>query len=1024
MAEGLLFDTVGKILEVLASQIFHEIGLAYGVQDDISNLRDTVDTIQAVLLDAEDKHSRKDHAVTIWLRRLKDAVYAAEDLLDDFSTEFLRRKLMSGSRVTKEVLLFFSKYNQFAYALEMGRKIKAIRERLESIKNDRQFHLLQQPYERRVENTRRETHSFVHKEDIIGRDGDKNEIIDRLLDSSESEIESVAVIPIVGIGGLGKTAVAQLVYNDEDVKTHFNLRMWVCVSDIFDVTTIVEKMIRSATNRESEKLDLDQLQERLRGEIDGKRYLLVLDDVWNENRDKWLELEALLMNGVSGSKIVVTTRSERVARITSKLPFHALRGLPEDMSWSLFTRMAFEQGSEPKDSKLVQIGKDVVGKCAGVPLAIRTIGRLLYYNNTETYWLHFRDDELSKVPQEESDILPKLKLSYDHLPSPLKQCFAYCALFPKDYLIVKEQLVLLWMAQGFLGLSIDNQCPEDVGHEYFMSLLSRSFFQDAEYDEWGNIIRCKIHDLMHDLAESVAGTECAKVKLDARNVNERTHHISCVSGFDSSLEFPTASLRAKNLRTFLSTVYSSSDRQLNESYCNKIVSSFKCLRTLNLSNSEIETVPSLIGKLKHLRYFNLSHNADIKSLPDSVSRLLNLQTLDLSCCDDLVELPRDIGKMVSLRHLAIESCLSLTDMPNGLGQLTNLRTLPLFMVGRKTQLSQLNGLNKLRGSLRIENLGEKQNSRLANLEAKEGLQSLVLQWDANKTVIYIDDALLEGLKPHQNLKELTIIRFGGIRLSSWLSSVTNLTMIDISICIKCQYIPELDQLPSLKRLRLFKLSALEYISSSSPPSTTIFPSLEELRIFACPELKGWWRTDGSTTQTAEPPLFPSLSKLTIDGCPKLVFMPLYPSLEELSLCSTSSHPLQQTMMRTTNTAEPPFSKLKSLTIESIDDLETWPEEMMPNFPSIQNISIELCPKLISLPQRLNNATTLKTVGIYDCPNMAILPEGLQLQSLEIIQCPQLSERCGNNMAVDWPKIAHIPNIRIDNDLIQLGDAIN
>lgn len=211
-----------------------------------------------------------------------------------------------------------------------------------------------------------------------------------------------------------------------------------------------------------------------------------------------------------------------------------------------------------------------------------------------------------------------------------------------------------------------------------------------------------------------------------------------------------------------------------------------------------------------------------------MSRLLNVQTLDLSCCDDLVELPRDIGKMVSLRHLAIESCLSLTDMPNGLGQLTNLRTLPLFIVGSKTQLSQLNGLNKLRGSLRIENLGERQNSRLANLEAKEGLQSLVLEWDANKTDIDIDDALLEGLKPHQNLKELTIIRFGGIRLSTWLSSVTNLTMIDISIFIRCHYIPELDQLPSLKRLRLFKLSALEYVSSSSTPSTTIFPSLEEL----------------------------------------------------------------------------------------------------------------------------------------------------------------------------------------------------
>ncbi|XP_031280755.1 putative disease resistance protein RGA3 [Pistacia vera] len=356
-------------------------------------------------------------------------------------------------------------------------------------------------------NIERETHSFVHAEKVIGRDNDKNKVVDLLLDSNVDE--NVSVISIFGFGGLGKTTLAQLLYNDENIIKHFQLKMWVCVSNDFKVKIIVEKILKSATSKKPEGLELDQLQESLRNKINGKKYLLVLDDIWNEDPKKWDELKNLLMDGERGSKILVTTRSEQIARVTSKIKsyIYPLRGLDEKKSWSLFTQKAFENGIEPKDSKLVEFGKGIVAKCGVVPLVIMTIGQLLYGNNNEDDWLHFKDSEMSKVFKEESDILPLLKFSYDHLPSYLKQCFTYCALFSRDYKIKKQKLICLWMAQGFLQAS-NKECLEDVGNKYFMALILRSFLQDPEYDEWGNVIACKMHGLMRDLAQLVAGIEC------------------------------------------------------------------------------------------------------------------------------------------------------------------------------------------------------------------------------------------------------------------------------------------------------------------------------------------------------------------------------------------------------------------------------------------------------------------------------------------------------------------------------------
>ncbi|KAJ0025014.1 hypothetical protein Pint_07432 [Pistacia integerrima] len=550
----------------------------------------------------------------------------------------------------------------------------------------------------------RETHSFVRVEKVVGRDDDKKKVIQLLLDSDVNE--NVSIISIFGFGGLGKTALAQLVYNDEHVINYFQLRMWVCVSNNFNEKIIVENIIKSATGKKTEGLDIDQLKECLRKEIiNGKKYFLVLDDIWNENSIMWDKLKTLLMDGERGSKILVTTRSEQVARITSTLNSYVypLKVLDENKSWSLFTQIAFADGIKPKDSKLVEFGKEIVAKCGGVPLVIMTVGHLLHGINEEDDWLHFKDNEMSKVIEKESDILPILKLSYDYLPSHLKQCFAYCALFPKDYKIKKQKLIYLWMAQGFLQALDKNECLEEVGNKYFTTLLLMSFFQDPQYDEWGNVVACKMHDLLRELAKLVAGTECTFTTIGTvQSVDDKCRHVSLDCGdVKSSWKFPIALYSAKNIRSLLLFYRSNWRFDLDGGY--EIFSSYRYLRALDFGQLKFKKLLHSNGKLKHLRYLNFSY-MQIEKLSDSILRLWNLETLDLSHCDKLKELPRDIRKMMNLRHLINKKCDSLCGMPYGIGCLTNLQTLSIFVASQRNSkhsgIEELKGLNNLRGKLK------------------------------------------------------------------------------------------------------------------------------------------------------------------------------------------------------------------------------------------------------------------------------------------------------------------------------------
>ncbi|KAK2966745.1 hypothetical protein RJ640_001069, partial [Escallonia rubra] len=570
------------------------ISSSFDAISEWSKLRDTLSTVNAVLVDA-DGLQETCAELGVWLEALKDVCYAIDDILDEFDVIALQQQVNQRS-IKRKVRHFFSRSNPLVFRFRMGHKIKEIREKLDQIAADRNnFHLPHVEWSR-LRHGQRETHD------------DQGLLVDKLVNVADGE--GVAVIPILGIGGLGKTTLAKLVYNDERVVKYFDLRKWVCVSDEFDVKTIIGNIV------DKNNLTLEQLQQHLKDTLSTKRYLLILDDVWNEDLQKWRELSDLLLCGAPGSKIVVTTRSPLVVSTLDPIYVHNLDGLSEMESLFFWRR----------------------GK-----------GR---WSNT------------INVEQTKGGILPALKLSYNHLPPHLKRCFAVCAIFPKDYDFEASELISTWMALGLLGSRYQPEEGEDIGKKYFTELCSRSFLQDVEDCRGHGFFMdnvFKMHDLMHDLALSIIGSESLNLtkvspmvpnqKFSPMVPNQKVQHEYLSNEELLSNDLPRSLLQLRKLQTVI--VKSTIRHGCSQSFVDTCVSRFKCLRILDLMNSIFATLPRSIGGLKHLKYLDISQNENLNSLPRSLCKLQGLQTLQLKGCWKLEELPRDFGDLISLRYLGL-----------------------------------------------------------------------------------------------------------------------------------------------------------------------------------------------------------------------------------------------------------------------------------------------------------------------------------------------------------------------------------
>ncbi|KAH9715476.1 putative disease resistance RPP13-like protein 1 [Citrus sinensis] len=893
VGEAILTASVDLLLNKLASDEIRSFARQEQIQADLMKWEEMLVMSKAVLDDAEEK-KKTDNSVKLWLGELQSLVYDVEDLLDEFQTEAFRRELLlangepaathdhpSSCRTSKFRKLiptcctaFTPQSIQFDYA--MMSKIKEINKRFQDIlllkdlmdSNTRRTTIDRQRLE--------ETCSLVNEAHVYGREIEKKEIVELLLRDDLMNDGGFSVLPIVGMGGLGKTTLAQLVYNDDRVRDHFDLKAWTCVSDDFDVVRLIKVILRSfVADPNVDNRDLILLQLQLKKQLSGKKFLFVLDDVWNESYNDWVELSHPFEAGAPGSKIIVTTRNQGVAAIMGTVPAYQLKKLSDHDCLALFARHSLGTRDFSSHKSLEKIGREIVTKCDGLPLAAKTLGGLLRGHHDKCDWEGVLRAKIWELPEERASFIPDLAISYRHLPPTLKQCFAYCSLFPKGYEFEEKEIILLWSAVGFLDHVQSGNASEDLGRDIFRELCARSFFQESGEDTSGFVM----HDLVNGLAQWAGGQIYFRMEDNRQQrFSQNLCHFSFIRGdYDGGKRFENL-YDIVCLRTFLPVNLPNSSRGLLAFRVLHQLLRLQRLRVFSLCGYEIFELPDSIGELRHLRYLNLSRTL-IEVLPESVNKLYKLQTLLLEDCDRLKKLCASLGNLINLHHLNNSNTDSLEEMPIGIGKLTSLQTLCSFVVGKDSGsgLRELKLLKHLHGTLNISKLENVKcivDAEEAQLDGKKNLKVLLLRWtcstdDSSLREAETEKGVLTMLKPHKNLEQICISGYGGTEFPTWLGdfSFSNLVTLKFEDCGMCTSLPSVGQLPSLKHLVVRRMSRVKRLGSEFYGNDCPIPFLC-LETLCFEDMREWedWIPCGSS-QGIE--LFPNLREFRILRCPKL-----------------------------------------------------------------------------------------------------------------------------------------------------------
>ncbi|XP_039120075.1 putative disease resistance protein RGA1 [Dioscorea cayenensis subsp. rotundata] len=914
VVEAILSTALGLIIELTAPPIIRYLRPIWGgVDGDLKKLRNYLVQIQPLVQDAEERQLMEDN-VKSWLMQLRDVSYDAEDILDQANTHVLliQRKADIYAPLKSKVRDFFSlHHNPLMFQLQLGHKLGSINQRIDDNDNNNN-----RPWRNRAQ-----THSYVPESEVIGRDEDKEQIVQMLIrDHFE---EKVTVVSIVGMGGLGKTTLAL-------------------------------------------------------------------------NHLKWDELRRLLVDGREGSRILC---------------------LSEERAWALFVRTFTTSVSRQPD--FPEIGKKIVNKCKGLPLAIKVMGSVMCSKRDESQWLAVLDDKIWDIPNAATDkIRPELWLSYVDLPSQVKKCFAFCAIFPKDSFIEERMLVQFWMAHGF----IPSQTGKDKvveGQQILDELIGRSLLQfvtdrDARIYPGGDELFsvpgyrvCKMHDLIHDLAQFVTGDECSTLpeRNEFMKISKRTRHFILNPWVEYDMGDRAASvLTALPVRTnFIG------------------LSKFKLLRVLKFHyEANADELSTSIEYLLHLRYLNLS-DTNIRELPESICMLINLQTLNMNCCYHLTKLLMSIVCMNSLKHLHLRGCSALKTMPPDLSQLRCWKTLTKYTVAENVEnkIGELKHWN-LDGELRLYDLHKVNNADLAkevNMSSRQNIKSLSLSRGAS---VENAEQVLEALKTHSALEMLSLHDYPGTHFSMWIregKQLQNLVVINLQNCQGCEQLPPLEQLPYLERLTIGRMDGIKcIINNTTGDALSLFPALRTLELNKMANLEGWC---GEEDRETAPPLFPCLEDMNIGYCPKLrTRPPQIPTLRHLciekSYCETQMALIFKekgffkllksleslSLTRCEELAFQTFRNLNSLEYLRITDLEelvSWPDEMFRGLESIRSLNISSCKNLAGASSQGDcGLPFLEDLNVYDCDELIELPKcPTSLKNLSVFNCPSIKSLCSD-----------------------------
>ncbi|KAK7333408.1 hypothetical protein VNO80_30177 [Phaseolus coccineus] len=800
------------------------------ITEELRSFLDFIDDVDKVA-EAEEDNKRRDR-MKERLMRLREAAFRMEDVIDEYWIRVREKQPQDGpgwvallSKAVHYIKILILRL-QIAYKIQDNKSV--VRDEKGSFESQ---YSLETRLKSSGENRNVTLHQLqmdpplIKEEEVVGLAGPTEILKDWLTEGREER----TVISIVGIPGVGKTTLAKRVF--DKVHHDFVCHAVITVSQFYTVEGLLRDMTHKLCKERKEdppsnisKMDRGSLEEEVRDRLHNKRYVILFDDVWNENF--WDDIQSALIDDKNKSRIIITTRHQMVAVFCKKSSFievHKLEEpLSEDESLRLLHKKAFKYGSAggcPEELK--DISLEIVRKCKGLPLAIVVVGGLLAHKEQSVYeWRLFSEEFNTNL----NDITEVIGLSYDSLPINLKSCLLYFGMYPEGYEIESDRLVRQWVAEGFVTPDTPKSL-EEVAHEYLLGLVHRNLVQVSSFSMEGKVKKCRVHDLIH-------GMILRKVK-DTRFCEyiDDGHDQSKLSGLVRRLTIATNDvIRSTQTSLIRSIIINIPEKQVpikketpgkqnkknfllikkkgkqEESWFvrleRKILKDNMPLKVLDFEDSGLPRVPEKLGKLIHLRYLSF-RGTPIESLPKSIGKLLSLETLDIRETK-VCKIPKEITKLRKLRHLLTPNCASSSIEWKDIGGMTMLQKIPqVRMEFDEVAIREVGKLKQLRDLRVLCFSGEHNNVLCSSIEKMEHLQALRIETSGHhrSEVVDLNNITLPNSKPIKKL-------FLDMKLESlpnWIPQLRNLERLTLRLSDLTN-----DPLESLKDMPCLTVLSLTY----------------------------------------------------------------------------------------------------------------------------------------------------------------------------------------------------------------------
>ncbi|KAF7033039.1 hypothetical protein CFC21_044164 [Triticum aestivum] len=849
---------IGPLLPRLTDLLVGEFTLEKRVRKGIESLITELTLMHAALRTvAKVSPDELDEGVKIWAEKVKRLSYQMEDIVDTFMVH-----VQDGGEPANPKNGIKKLLKKTTKLFKKGKNLHRISDALEeAVGQAKQLAELRQRYEL-VHDTGagasidpRVMTLYKDVTELVGIEDTRDELINRLIEGDDWLNHPKKTVSIVGVGGLGKTTLAKAAY--DKIKVQFDCGAFVSVSQNPDIKKILKDILFELDNNKYTKIydevrDETHLIDEIIRFLNDKRYLIVIDDIWDKK--VWEIIKCAFFKKSIGSRLITTTRIVSVSKAccSSIDDIYKMRVLSNDVARRLFNKRVFSHEKECPH-ELVQVSEDILKKCGGIPLAIITIASLLASNcqiKMKDQW-YILLNSIGRGLTEDPDVEEMKKIllfSYYDLPSHLKPCLLYLSIFPEDHKIMRDELIWRWIAEGFICSEKQETSLYELGDCYFNELINRNMVQPVDIDEDGRAEACHVHDMVLDIICSLSSEENFVTILDGTkrklpNPQRKVRRLS-IHKSNTDVLATTSIAQARSVTVFGNDIV----QQM------PLISSSKGLRVLALEGCTISDIGHM-DNLLHLRYLGLRGTWVEEFLVD-IGKLHFLQTLDLRGTKNIRELPSSIVWLRNLMCLYIDEAMN---MPCGIANLTSLEVLKelrlvddnLVIVKEMFHLIKLKVLEIGWYCSRLdESMGKTLAKSLSNLHRLESLRI-----NAHGRIYFLQ----EGWIPPPQLRKLVFYIYGSVAFDTLPSfiSPTLLPLLSYLVITVYELQPEdiqlLGMLPNLRYLYfrgvITKSLSMEDATIISGPnfSSSCFSSAAKLFL----------------TSDA----FPCATKLSFDGIP-------------------------------------------------------------------------------------------------------------------------------------------------------------